>query len=365
MAILNRPLRVMHIISGDLWAGAEVQAFTLLKHLATKADLYVILMNQGELAERLKQIGITPHIIDEKQHSSLSIITNILKTIRRYKPDVIHTHRQKENILGSLANFLAIIFRGKLTPSVRTAHGAPEFNPSGKQKIQVWLDRLTGRWLQKKVIAVSHDLSKKLEGIFPARHIVVIQNGVDQEHLRQQVSIADFRQAEPDKIHIGIIGRLEPVKRIDIFLEMAALLVKEHAKQNWAFHVIGEGKLRKDLESSAIKLGITHNVHFHGHRTDIPSCIASLDAIIMCSDHEGTPMVALEAMALGTPLIAHSIGGLKEILGNYPELLVNFQSSTSYADNLLKINSSKKSYRLDVIYHAETNATETLNLYLQ
>lgn len=364
MVILNRPLRVMHIISGDLWAGAEVQAFTLLKHLATETDLCVILMNEGELAERLRQIGIKTQIIHEHQNSSFGIIAKILKAIRQHKPDVIHTHRQKENILGSFANLFAIIFRGRLTPSIRTAHGAPEFNPKGKQKIQVWMDRFVGRWLQKKVIAVSHDLSKKLEGVFPARHLIVIQNGVDQENLRQQVSVADFRKKEPDKIHIGIIGRLEPVKRIDIFLEMAAILLKNGSPTNWGFHVIGDGKLRKDLESHAIQLGVATDVHFHGHRTDTPSCIASLDAIIMCSDHEGTPMTALEALALGIPLIAHNVGGLKEILAEYPELLVTDHLAKAYAEKVTHFfDTPHTSFNIEPRYLAETNASMTLDAY--
>ncbi|MBK8186894.1 MAG: hypothetical protein IPK77_06400 [Cellvibrio sp.] len=76
----------------------------MLKHLAQDVDIFVILMNQGELSEKLQQLGIKIQIIDEKHHSSLSIIFKILRQIRQFKPDVIHTHRQKENILGGIAN---------------------------------------------------------------------------------------------------------------------------------------------------------------------------------------------------------------------------------------------------------------------
>jgi hypothetical protein len=114
-------------------------------------------MNQGELSERLTALGIIPIIIPETKNSSLGIIRKLFSHIRRFKPDVIHTHRQKENILGSLANLFCAPFNSKLIPSVRTAHGAPEFNPKGKQKIQVWLDQFVGRYLQKRVIAVSED----------------------------------------------------------------------------------------------------------------------------------------------------------------------------------------------------------------
>ncbi len=363
MAILNRPLRVMHIISGDLWAGAEVQAYTLLKHLAQHVDIFVILMNQGELSEKLQQLGIKIQIIDEKHHSSLSIIFKILRQIRQFKPDVIHTHRQKENILGSIANLLATAFLGKLTPSVRTAHGAPEFNPKGKQKIQVWLDRFVGRYLQKRIIAVSEDLAKKLSDIFPVSHIDVIQNGVDIDALKELAKIpAEFKLNAPHKAHIGIIGRLEPIKRVDIFLEMAAILIKQQPDK-WHFHVIGDGKLKEQLEDQSNGLGISKQVTFHGHRKDIPSCIAALDAIIMCSDHEGTPMTALEALALGTPLIAHDVGGLREILSEYPEQLVKQHEAETYAEYLKTcMENSSPSNQLAHVYSAQKNAAKVFIL---
>jgi L-malate glycosyltransferase len=363
--ILNRPLRVMHIISGDLWAGAEVQAYTLLKHIQPEVELCVILMNQGELGERLTAVGITPILIPETKNSSLSIIRKLFSHIRQFKPDVIHTHRQKENILGSLANLFCAPFNGKLTPSVRTAHGAPEFHPKGKQKIQVWLDQFVGRYLQKRVIAVSEDLAKKLTAVYPTSHINVIQNGVDVDALKAAANPpAEFKQNAPDKTHVGIIGRLEPVKRVDIFLDMAAILIKQEPDK-WYFHIVGDGKLKSELAEQSHRLGISKYVTFHGHRKDIPSCIAALDAIIMCSDHEGTPMTALEALALGTPLIAHKVGGLQELLTDLPENLVAQHSADEYAKTLLHLLKQKQAHsnNLSNQFFAKTNCEKVISLY--
>ncbi len=356
----------MHIISGDLWAGAEVQAYTLLKHLHHNVELCVILMNEGELSEKLSALGITPIIIPETTHSSLKIIRKLFTHIRQFNPDVIHTHRQKENILGSLANLACVPFSGKLTPSVRTAHGAPEFNPKGKQKIQVWLDRFVGRYLQKRIIAVSEDLAKKLSAIFPVSHIDVIQNGVDIDALKDLAKMpAEFKLNAPDKTHIGIIGRLEPVKRIDLFLDMAAILIQEQPNK-WHFHVIGDGKLKKQLEDQSKHLDISEYVTFHGHRKDIPSCIVALDAIIMCSDHEGTPMTALEALALGTPLVAHSVGGLRELLVNHSQSLVERHNAKGYVDALSYLLSRCiKLPSLPEQYKATQNATSVNASYQQ
>src|SRR4051812_9867197 len=326
--ILNRPLRILHIISGDLWAGAESQAFTLLKHLHRSTTLHVVLMNDGELSRRLQSLDIPVTIISESEFSSTQILTKLIKIIRQFKPNVLHTHRQKENILGNVANLISSLPFGKRAASVRTSHGAPEFAPKGKQKIQVWLDNWVGKYLQQGVIAVSNELAEKLSFIFPAEKIHVIHNGVDCDALKANATMADFRQNAPNHKHVGIIGRIEPVKRIDIFIEVANLLLKnKDAQLPLQFHVIGTGSLRSIMEEKANQLDIKEYVHFHGHREDMASCISSLDVIVMCSDHEGTPMTALEAVGLGARVVAHKTGGLIDILNGDDDLLVTNHSA--------------------------------------
>ena len=364
MPSVNQPIRAMHILSGDLWAGAEVQAFTLLQQLSANTQLYVVLLNDGELAKRLKKANIHTQIIPEADFNSLQILRELIRTIKKFQPDIIHTHRQKENILGSLANIASKPLSLKRARCLRTAHGAPEFIPSTKQQIQIWLDRFVGRHLQHGIIAVSTELASKLAQQFAQHKIHTIPNGVDEGALRQQLQIAEFRRQALNIKHIGIIGRLEPVKRVDIFIDTAALFLNNHPSCPAQFHIIGQGKLRPSLEQQAQNLGISQYVHFHGQRTDIANCIASLDCIIMCSDHEGMPMLALEAMALGTPLLAHNTGGLRELLHDYPELQVNIHQAQAYSEQLLRvIQNPPAQLHLPSQYRAETNALSTLSLY--
>lgn len=362
----SNSLRVLHIISGDLWAGAEAQAFTLLTQLKSKVDLHVVLMNQFELAIKLNGSGIATTIIPEQTVPSFTIAIRLAKLIHQFKPNIIHTHRQKENILGSIANILSLPFRFKITPSIRTAHGAPEFASVGKQRIQVALDTWIAKYVQRATIAVSKSLGEQLNSIYGKNKVFIIENGIDVAALKAKVHPADFRKAEPTSIHVGIIGRIEPVKRIDIFIDMAAhILQRESATKKIQFHIIGDGKLLNDMKQKVTKNNNQSDIIFHGHRTDIPNCISSLDLIIMCSDHEGTPMTALEALALGTPIIAHKVGGLKDVLAAYPKLLVETHTSIGYAEKLLEILDDQKFHvELDPIYSATHNANRTLNLYM-
>lgn len=339
----RRPLslKILHIASGDLWAGAEVQAYTQLSALQnlaarseTPAELHVavVLLNDGELATRLRARGIDVHILPEDRLNGLQILLALRRLLLELRPDIVHTHRLKENILGALANRLA-----HNAPSLRTVHGASEHVPRGLRQLPKrllhGLDRWAGAHLQQRAIAVSAELRDKLAGAFPRGHLLLIENGVDADGVRAQVQPAGYRGSAPAARHIGIVGRLVTVKRVDLFLEMAAHLRAQQPDIEWRFHVFGDGPLRTALEAQARHAGLTETTTFHGHRADIATCIAGLDALVMCSDHEGLPMTLLEAMALRTRIVAHAVGGMPDALAGYPAAkLVNGHHAAGYAD---------------------------------
>ncbi len=357
MTAADHKLRVLHIASGDLWAGAEVQVYTLLSQLREHCHLKVILLNDGRLCDECRALGLDVEVFDERTLNSIQILKGLYRAIRSFRPDIIHTHRQKENILGVLAGRLA-----GFKKSVRTSHGAPEFESNGLRRLRVKLDQWIGKHWQSRVIAVSDDLAEKLRACFPEDHVAVIHNGIDESKVKAQAGLSPF---DSEGVHIGIAGRLEPVKRADIFLEMAARLLQENQNQPYHFHVIGDGSQRLVLEDQARDLSIKSSVQFHGHRDDIPSCLRGLDVLVMCSDHEGTPMVALEALALGTPLVAHNVGGLNELLSDYPQMLVDDHSPDGYAQVVRTLLSPSRETKvvLQACYTARENAESTLALY--
>lgn len=330
---MTQVLRVLHIASGDLWAGAEVQAFTLISHLARIPDTEVatVLMNEGTLAHKLRSSGVPVYMLDEQKMASPWILGSLRSILRAWRPDVIHTHREKENIIGSLANRLCCN-----VPSVRTIHGGREDSGGGVRRRAIYaLDRWCGRTLQQRLIAVTRELGLRATGEFPAEKIVVIENGVDIAAVRAEKGIAEFRTAEPQVTHIGIVGRLVAVKRVDLFLETAAALLRQFPRRPWRFHVFGEGPERSRLEEISRRLQISDRVMFHGHRQDIATCIAGLDALVICSDHEGMPMTALEAVALEIPTVAHAVGGLVEVVSR--EFLVARHEVDGYRDGILRV----------------------------
>jgi len=371
----NNITHVLHIASGDLWAGAEVQLFTLVKKLQATADIKidVILLNPGRLEQELREIGANVTIIDETRLNSLLILFHLIHLLRQMSPDIVHTHRLKENILGSIAAKLS----GHI-PCIRTAHGAPEY-PSGwrhiHQRLFLLADWFCGRYLQCCIIAVSDDLGEILAKDYPAKKIHVINNGIDVAELEQAALVTAATKTENVSYKIGIAGRLSPVKRVDIFIRTAKLLLAECPELNLSFHIYGDGPLRKELEILNQQLNTSSRVTFEGHCENIHLEVQQLDLLLMTSDHEGLPMVLLEAMALRTPIIAHAVGGIPELLGKGScGLLVQQQKPENYMEKIQDILNDKNHY-LDIVskaysrvhehYSADKNALSYRKIYKQ
>ena len=88
-------LHICHLISGDLWAGAEAMAYQLLKGLSAyrHLELYAIVLNNGRLAEEIKGLGIRVRVVDEDNTSFFNIFLAIRKIFLKHPPDIIHSHR--------------------------------------------------------------------------------------------------------------------------------------------------------------------------------------------------------------------------------------------------------------------------------
>jgi len=338
--------RVLHVASGDLWAGAEVQLY----YLATaQRDLpavvvSVALLNEGILAQRLRGAGIPVHVIDERTHGTLGLLS-LLQNIRdTFRPNVIHTHRRKENLLGALAR------RGLHdVVSVRTVHGAPEGpRDSLRQRVLDWSDQLVGKLLQHKIVAVTPHLEQALGLIYGAELTTCIENGIDDAAVERDSNLAP--PIEPThRIRVGFAGRLVPVKRVDVFLRMASELVRR-GPGRFEFLVIGDGPERESLERLADELGLRDAVNFLGFRADALPLIRSMDAMVLTSDHEGLPMIALEALAVGTPMVSHAVGGLPDLLSSPGTgALVSSQDPVAFAAAVEAVTAERRSSRKSLV----------------
>ena len=259
-------------------------------------------------------------------------------------------------------------------PSIRTTHGAPEHRPHPYQiakHLIILLNRLLGRYVQKKIIAVSTDLAIKLKADFPESKIKVIANGID---IKSLTCYQPARQTNTtDHFHIGIAGRLTPVKRVDLFIESAVHLKQQHPELKIDFHIYGDGPLHKTLLAQIQSQQAANYIKLEGHCEKICEELQTLDALLMTSDHEGLPMILLEAMSLQAPIIAHAVGSIPHLLENGRcGVLVHKQTAESFAQAIINLiqhptahrELAKRAFkRIETNYSSSKMASEYLDLY--
>ena len=366
----DKPITIVHIASGDLWAGAEVLLYHLVKEMRKNGQIRisVILLNHGVLKNKLTEAGIDVIVYDESVFGSMKIFIKICSFLRKIRPDIVHTHRQKENVLGSIAAFLC-----SHALSLRTVHGSPEFTPRLYQRFFSLLDWVCGRLLQDKIVAVSSDLARQLAHSFPSSKIVAIENGVDEQELKTASTESVNLPGPSGAFRIALVGRLARVKRIDIFLQVARAVVGSDP-QSYVFYIFGDGSLADEIASRIDQMGLERHVHMMGFQKNMAAYLKKMNTLLITSDHEGLPMNLLEALFLEVPVIAHAVGGIPAVLqGGKLGTLIPDQSIEGYAKAITRHKYNPEALQnaariaasiIRESYSSKTCADRYFNLYI-
>jgi glycosyltransferase involved in cell wall biosynthesis len=141
--------------------------------------------------------------------------------------------------------------------------------------------------------------------------------------------------AGPDDTVAVFVGRLVPIKRVDLLLEAVALA--REAGTSVQLAVVGDGRLRSKLQHRADGLELDRAVRFLGYRHDLPAINAGADLAVLSSDNEGTPVSLIEAAAAGRPAVATEVGGVGDIVTSRSGRLVPAGDPRSFAAALCEL----------------------------
>lgn len=231
----------------------------------------------------------------------------VAKILRKEKINIIHTHNTQPFIDGVIGGILAGV-----KTMVHTDH-ARNFPDKRRYMFAEWF---LSHFVYK-VVAVSDHTAENLmkyEKISPKK-ICVIPNGIDggkhaisidKEKKRAELGITNKGPI------IGIGVRLCEQKGITYLLKAMPEIIK--AFPDCTLVIAGRGPVEDDLKKEAEDLGISSNVKFIGMRLDIPELLKLFDVYVLPSLWEGLPMVLLEAMAAGCPIVATEVGGISTII---------------------------------------------------
>jgi len=278
------------------------------EHYETSLVTGRVPQGEGDMGYFATSAGVEPLVFEQMSRelsiADLGVIVKLLRLMRRFHPDVVHTHKSKAGAVGRIAAFLyrwgtasAMVGRPRACRVVHTFHGHTfhgYFNPT-KERLFLALERLLARLATDRIVVISEQQRAEISGRFrvgrPEQYQVIpLGIDVDEVSTRPIGLRAELGFAAADLL-VGIVGRLCAIKNHRLFLEAVRRVVEGRgdAGRTIRFLIIGDGELRDELEDEAKRLGIADRIFFTGFREDATRLYPDLDVVVLTSRNEGTP----------------------------------------------------------------------------
>jgi glycosyltransferase involved in cell wall biosynthesis len=293
--------------------------------------------------------------------ADLRALGELRRIVRRFRPDIVHTHTAKAGTLGRLAAWTGMRPRPLI---VHTYHGHVLEGHFGPRASHVYraIERGLAR-VSDRLVGVSEATVDDLVrlGIAPREQFRVVPLGLDLERFRtaERSDGASFREvagAGPDDILLTCVCRLVPHKGVEHLLRSLKRLLPQHPRLRLA--VVGDGEHRPELEALTDRLGLRGVVTFVGYMTDVVPVAAGADVAVLTSQSdEGTPVSLIEAAAAGVPAVTTIVGGVADVVPPGGGILVE-RGDDEALDSALALLAGDPELRRDMGSRAQAHVCE-------
>ena len=318
------------VIVAELMRGLDKSAFEQI--LVTgycdenEAD-YLDTVAKDIKATRIAGLGRSVSLI-----ADLKAFFGLVSLIRKYKPDVIHTHTAKAGVLGRLASLLA----GRGAVRVHTFHGhlLHGYFSSALTKLVVLIEKFFAA-RTSVLIAIGSNVKEDLlaAGIGRADKYRVFFPGLPAPEAIAKSAAQSALGISSEVLYCTFVGRLTQIKRPDRLLDVAAECKRRGI--DLRFLVAGEGELFESSKQRAMKDQL--NMTFFGWRSDIDQIFAASDIAILTSDNEGIPLTLIQAAQAGLPIVATNVGSISDIVINESTGYLTATAAAEMADAIEKL----------------------------
>lgn len=364
-------MKVLHVTATAHRRGGEVFASDLTRCLERRGVEQRVLVLRSSSVDVDFGVPVLPASSEDRRRSLVPRALSVLRTsAERWQPDIIQAHggeALKHAVFSGASNATPLVYRR--IGGASTALASSRFRRWG-------YSRLMSR--ARCVVAVCDSLrDETIEGFaLPQEHVVTIPNAVDPARVRPRVSRSQIRGAlDLDEEHRVILslGSLSWEKDPDAHLAAAAQVMARDPRVVHLF--VGEGPLRRRLESEAAGVGTGQRHRFLGQRRDVGDLMSASDVLLFASrpdGMEGMPAVLIEAAMVGLPVVAFDVAGVSEVLtDDETGLLVPWRQIDSLADSTLRLLSDQplsarlaaNARRSAVRFEIETIGDRYLSLY--
>jgi len=285
-------------------AGTEIATYHMAEHLAKRGhEVHIITSLDDDLVENSYEKGFHIHRIPVIRIRTIGLIffwTDIFRTIKKIDPDIVHAQSLIFAIPALISKkFLKI-------PYVVWGQGSDIY-------IRNWFMKVVSKTIIKNAdsaLALTKSMREVMQAIYNC-DIPVVPNGIDIEDYSDR---PDKQDSETPRKRILFVGRLDPVKGVQYLLKAMKIVSKVLPEAKLI--LVGDGEERENLESLTNTLGLSDRVDFVGRisHEEIPDYLYQADIFVLPSLSEGFPLVILEAMACGLPIVATRVGGVPDII---------------------------------------------------
>jgi glycosyltransferase involved in cell wall biosynthesis len=313
-------IKVMQIIARMNVGGPAVIVAELMRGLDTSNFEQVLITGYcdeteadylDEVATDIKASRIAGLGRSVSPVADLKAFFGLVRTIKKFNPDVIHTHTAKAGVLGRLASIIA----GRGAVRIHTFHGhlLHGYFSGWKTELVIAIEKFLAKRTHH-LIAIGTEVERELlaAGIGSKSQYSIFFPGLPEPHTDSKGALRKELELDPAAIYCTFVGRLTQIKRPDRLLDVAAAMMAREVPIH--FLVAGEGEL---FESSKVRARAEHlPVTFLGWRKDIDNLFAASDIAILTSDNEGIPLTLIQAAQAGLPIIAPAVGSILDIVEN-------------------------------------------------
>jgi glycosyltransferase involved in cell wall biosynthesis len=312
-------VRALHLIDSLGPGGAERMLVTNLGHLPEfGVDSQVCALQERDgnpIAAEITALGVPVRTLTIRRLRQRDAYAQVRRAILDARPDIVHTHLEFADVLGTLAA------RRLGIPSISTQHVIDTPSPGSREAMRFRLTAWVLRRYGRRVIAVSEGARLhhiEAAGLAPGR-IITIHNGIDVERFSDVAPGTRERvrrrlRIEPDApvvVTVAVLRRLKGIQHA-----VATMAELHHRHPGLRYLIVGDGPYRASLEGLVADQRLNDVVVFAGSRADIPDMLAAGDLFVLPSLTEALPTVLAEAGAAGIPIVATTVGGVPEMVSN-------------------------------------------------
>lgn len=294
--------RIVHVIHSSAFGGGPNMLAVICTELHHEFEMELVCDGQGDVPARLEQLGVTVHRMPlTTKWSFAAHMPELAGLVRARKPDLVHLHGQFAGSLGQLAIQLA--GRPKTVYSVQW----PSFlDDAGRwSRLRNRVAELVSCGGAAAVVAVSETDRREFirRRLCDASKITVIHNSYTNDE-------APPTARSDGQPIVGFVGRLVDQKGCETLIRAIPDVRRAHPSAR--FVLVGDGPLKGALEALSRTLGVTESVDFVGYQAEPSAYMARMDVVVIPSIYDPFPLVTVEAMELGRPVVASAVGGIPE-----------------------------------------------------